>query len=69
VISELTGVESTYEIPDVLWDKGYDYTEVYELLEDYGHTIHVSLSGEYRVNCKYHDTELDIGLLKELTPG
>ena len=29
-------------------DKGYDYPEVYELLEDYGYTIHVRLRGEER---------------------
>jgi putative transposase len=34
-------------------DKGYDYPEVYELLEDYGYTIHIRLRGEeHRVNCK-----------------
>jgi hypothetical protein len=44
-------------------DKGYDYPEVYELLEDYGYTIHIRLRGEY------YDTEIDIGLLKEPTPG
>ena len=33
-------------------DKGYDYPEVHELLEDYGYTIHMRLRGEYRVNCK-----------------
>ena len=27
-------------------DKGYDYPEVYELLEDYGYTIHIRLRGE-----------------------
>jgi putative transposase len=32
-------------------DKGYDYPEVYELLEDYGYTIHIR-RGEYRVHCK-----------------
>lgn len=26
-------------------DKGYDYPEVYELLEDYGYTIHIRLRG------------------------
>lgn len=52
-------------------DKGYDYPEVYELLEDYGYTIHIPLRGEHRANCKcqYQDTELDIGLLKEPTLG
>jgi putative transposase len=51
-------------------DKGYDYPEVYELLEDYGYTIHIRLRGEYRANCKrIPDTELDIRLLKEPTPG
>src|SRR6476620_477097 len=29
-------------------DKGYDYPEVYELLEDYGYTIHVRLRGKGR---------------------
>jgi hypothetical protein len=27
-------------------------TEAYELLEDYGYTIHICLRGEHRVNCK-----------------
>jgi putative transposase len=33
-------------------DKGYDYPEVYELLEEYGHTIHIRLRGEHIINCK-----------------
>ena len=33
-------------------DKGYDYPEVHELLEDYGYTIHIRLRGEHSVNCK-----------------
>ena len=33
-------------------DKGYDFPEVYQLLEDYGYTIHISLWGEHRANCK-----------------
>jgi hypothetical protein len=33
-------------------DKGYDYPEVYELLEDYSYTIHIRLRGEHRVKCK-----------------
>ncbi|MFY9868758.1 MAG: transposase [Candidatus Nitrosopolaris sp.] len=33
-------------------DKGYDYLEVHELLEDYAYTIHIRLRGEHRVNCK-----------------
>jgi len=33
-------------------DKGYDYSKVYELLEDYGYTVHILLRGEHRVNCK-----------------
>jgi len=33
-------------------DKGYDYPEVQELLEDYGYTIHIRLRGEHRVDCK-----------------
>jgi transposase len=27
-------------------DRGYDFPEVYELLEDYGYTIHIRLRGE-----------------------
>ena len=27
-------------------DKGYDSPEVYELLEEYGYTIHIRLRGE-----------------------
>ena len=27
-------------------DKGYDFPEVYELLEEYGYTIHIRLRGE-----------------------
>ena len=26
-------------------DKGYDFPEVYELLEEYGYTIHIPLRG------------------------
>ena len=33
-------------------DKGYDYPEVYELLEDHGYTIHIRSRGEHRVNYK-----------------
>jgi putative transposase len=36
-------------------DKGYDYPEVYELLEDYGYSIHIRLRGggeEHRINSK-----------------
>jgi putative transposase len=33
-------------------DKGYDYPEMYELLEYYGYTIHIPLRGEHRANCK-----------------
>ena len=29
-------------------DKGYDYPEVYELLEEYGYGIHMRLRGEKR---------------------
>ena len=50
-------------------DKGYDFPEVYELLEEYGYTIHIRLRGEERSNNKeekeYQNTELDDGLLKE----
>jgi len=33
-------------------DKGYDFPEVYELLEEYGYTIHIRLRGEERRNNK-----------------
>jgi len=29
-------------------DKGYDFPEVYELLEEYGYTIHIRIRGEER---------------------
>lgn len=31
-------------------DKGYDYPEVYELLEEYGYTIHIRLRGGEKSN-------------------
>ena len=31
-------------------DKGYDFPEVYELLKEYGYTIHIRLRGEKRSN-------------------
>ena len=52
-------------------DKGYDFPEVYELLEEYGYTIHIRLRGEEKSNNKeegipkYRDDALDAGLLKE----
>ena len=33
-------------------DKGYDFPEVYELLEEYGYTIHIRLRGEEISNNK-----------------
>ena len=33
-------------------DKGYDFPEVYELLEEYGYTIHIRLRGEETSNNK-----------------
>ena len=33
-------------------DKGYDFPEVYELLEEYGYTIHIPLRGEKRGSSK-----------------
>ena len=33
-------------------DKGYDFPEVYELLEEYGYTIHIKIRGEERVSSK-----------------
>ena len=48
-------------------DKGYEFPEVYELLEEYGYTIHIRLKGKERRSIKkeYQTTELDDGLLKE----
>ena len=34
--------------PHMCMDKGYDFPEVYELLEEYGYTIHIRLRGEAR---------------------
>jgi hypothetical protein len=33
-------------------DKGYDFPEVYELLEEYGYTIHIKMRGEERSSSK-----------------
>jgi hypothetical protein len=49
-------------------DNGYDYSELYELLEDHGYTIYIRPIEEHKVSSNTHDTELDTGLLKELTP-
>ena len=48
-------------------DKGYEFPEVYELLEEYGYTIHIPLRGEKKATRekRYLDTELGVGLLKE----
>ena len=36
----------TQQQQHICLDKGYDYPEVYELLEEYGYTIHVCKRGE-----------------------
>ena len=36
-------------------DKGYDFPEVYELLEEYGYTIHIPLRGEKRSRRQQND--------------
>jgi hypothetical protein len=48
-------------------DKDYDYPEVYDLLEEYGYTIHISLRGGGGSSSKRKmiSAEPDIGLLKE----
>ena len=33
-------------------DKGYEFPEVYELLEEYGYTIHIRLKGKERISIK-----------------
>ena len=48
-------------------DKGYAFPEVYELLEEYGYTIHIRLKGKERSSIKegIPKYRLDDGLLKE----
>ena len=56
----------------ICMDKGYDYPEVYELLEDYGYTIHIRLRGEEEeeeIARRYQNIEPDAGLLKEHIHG
>ena len=36
-------------------DKGYDFPEVYELLEEYEYTIHIPLRGEKRSRSRQND--------------
>ena len=47
-------------------DKGYAFPEVYELLEEYGYTIHIRLKGKEKAALKegIQNTEIDDGLLK-----
>ena len=33
-------------------DRGYEFPEVYELLEEYGYTIHIRLKGKERSSIK-----------------
>jgi putative transposase len=33
-------------------DKGYEFPEVYELLEEYGYTIHIRLKSKERISIK-----------------
>ena len=42
-------------------DRGYDFSEVYEVLEKYGYTIHIRGKGKERAALKkeYQNTELD----------
>ena len=44
-------------------DKGYAFPEVYELLEEYGYTIHIRLKGKEEAALKkeYQNTELAMG--------
>ena len=48
-------------------DKGYAFPEVYELLEEYGYTIHIRLKGKERRSIKeaIPKYKLGDGLLKE----
>jgi putative transposase len=42
-----SSITTTIELQQhICLDKGYDYPEVYELLEEYGYTIHVCKRGE-----------------------
>jgi len=44
-LSSSTTTKNTQQ-QHICLDKGYDYPEVYELLEEYGYTIHVCKRGE-----------------------
>lgn len=51
-------------------DKGFDYPEVYELLDEYGYTVHISRRGkDQSKKKKILDIEQDDGLSKEHTVG
>ena len=66
MISEISGIDSSFEIPDhhhhhhflqqipnnstSVLTRGYDYPEVYELLEEYGYTMHICKSGGEEYN-------------------
>ena len=45
-------------------DKGYDFPEVYELLEEYGYTIHIRLRGEERSNNKEDSEKMSVNGVK-----
>ena len=46
VVCRLLPSTNTQQQQHICLDKGYDYPEVYELLEEYGYTIHVCKRGE-----------------------
>ena len=47
---------SSIKLQHICLDKGYDYPEVYELLEEYGYTMHI---------CKRKEEEYNIGNKKK----
>jgi hypothetical protein len=53
---------------NICLDKGYDFPKVYELLQEYGYTIHIP---KKRVNnyIGYQNIEQNTGLLKERIHG
>ena len=44
--SSSSSTANTQQQQHICLDKGYDYPEVYELLEEYGYTMHICKRGE-----------------------
>ena len=48
--SSSSSTANTQQQQHICLDKGYDYPEVYELLEEYGYTMHICKRGEEEYN-------------------